>query len=386
MKKLHVLKHVSILFLLSLAICIFAQTAHAAQNKKSVLVYVGTYTNHGSKGIYAYDFDEATGKLSLQGLAAETESPSFLVLSSNQKFVYAVNETENFQGKTSGGVSAFSKEPNGYKLDLLNELASRGADPAHLAVDKTGKYVLVANYTSGNVAVFPILKDGRLGEASAFIQHKGSGVNHERQEGPHAHEIVMSPDNRYALITDLGLDKIFLYPFDSTKGLLGEPHIVNTHPGAGPRHLAFSHDGRFVYAINELQSTIVVYSYSAKGDMKELQTISSLPKDFAGKNTAGEIALSSSGKFLYASNRGNDTIAVFAVDSVKGTLQLIQFVPVQGKTPRDFVIDPSGIFLLAANQDSGNIVTFRMDQKSGRLTATGQEVQLSAPVCIQFVP
>lgn len=387
MKKLqYALKHVSILFLLSLLTSVLPQTARAAQNKKSELVYVGTYTNHGSKGIYAYEFDETTGKLSLQGLAAETESPSFLVLSNNQKFVYAVNETENFEGKTSGGVSAFSKEANSYKLDFLNELASRGADPAHLAIDKTGRYVLVANYTSGNVAVFPILKNGSLGEAATFIQHKGSGVNHERQEGPHAHEIVMSPDNHFALITDLGLDKIFIYPFDSNKGLLGEPHIVNTHPGAGPRHLVFSQDGHFVYAINELQSTIVVYAYAAKGDMKELQTISSLPKDFSGKNTAAEIALSSSGKFLYASNRGDDSIAVFAVDPAKGILRPLQFISAQGKTPRYFVIDPSGEFLLAANQDSGNIVTFRIDQKSGRLTATGQEVQLSSPVCIRFVP
>jgi 6-phosphogluconolactonase len=358
----------------------------AGQQKESFIVYVGTYTGHGSQGIYAYRFDEGTGKLSAIGLAAETASPSFLVLSNNKHFLYAVNELENYQGKPSGGVSAFAIQPSGEKLTFLNELPSRGEDPAHLALDRTGKYLLVANYTSGNVAVFPVLKDGSLGDATAFVQHHGSGVNRERQEGPHAHEIVMSPDNRFALITDLGLDEIFSYPFNAAKGTLGEPHITKSHPGAGPRHMVFSKDGRFLYVIHELQSTIVVYSYQrADGGLKELQTLSALPADFKGKSTAAEITLSPSGKFLYASNRGSDSIAVFSVDSMKGTLKSVEFDPTMGKTPRDFVIDPSGRFLLVANQDSGNVVVYRINAASGRLTPTGNQIEVSSPVCLQFL-
>jgi 6-phosphogluconolactonase len=373
-------------FMLALLLVVLSGMSFAAGQKESFIVYVGTYTGHGSQGIYAYRFDEGTGKLSAIGLAAETASPSFLVLSNNKHFLYAVNELENYQGKPSGGVSAFAIQPSGEKLTFLNELPSRGEDPAHLALDRTGKYLLVANYTSGNVTVFPVLKDGSLGEATAFVQHHGSGVNHERQEGPHAHEIVMSPDNRFALITDLGLDEIFSYPFNPAKGTLGEPHITKSHPGAGPRHLVFSRDGKFLYVIHELQSTVVAYSYHPeKGELKELQSISSLPDDFKGKSTAGEIALSPSGKFLYASNRGSDSIKVFSVDSIKGTLKPVEVDSVLGKTPRDFVIDPSGRFLLAANQDSGNIVVYRINQASGHLTPTGDQTELSSPVCLQFL-
>jgi 6-phosphogluconolactonase len=377
-------KYVGLFLLILATLC--CSPAFAAGTQKTFNVYVGTYTDHGSKGIYAYRFDESTGKLSPLGLAAETASPSFLVLSRSDKFLYVVNELENYQGKPSGGVSAFAVDPTTTKLTFLNELPSRGEDPAHLALDRTGKYLFVANYTSGNFAVFPVLPDGSLGEASAFVQHKGSSVNKERQEGPHAHEVAMSPDNRFALITDLGLDEIFAYPFDAAKGTVGKPHITKVSAGSGPRHIVFSRNGKFLYLINELQSTIVVYAYQAElGGLKELQTISSLPKDFKGKNTAAEIALSPSGKFLYASNRGDNSVAVFSIDPVKGTLKLVEFDSVQGKMPRDFVIDPSGRFLLAANQDSGNIVVFRINQQSGHLTHTGEDIKLSSPVCIQFV-
>lgn len=370
----------------ALLLLVLSCMSFAAGQKESYIVYVGTYTGHGSQGIYAYRFDEGTGKLSAIGLAAETASPSFLALSNNKHFLYAVNELENYQGKPSGGVSAFAIQPSGEKLTFLNELPSRGEDPAHLALDRTGKYLVVANYTSGNVAVFPVLKDGSLGEATAFVQHHGSSVNRERQEGPHAHEIVMSPDNRFALITDLGLDEVFSYPFNSAKGTLGEPHITKSHPGAGPRHMVFSKDGKFLYVIHELQSALVAYSYHPeKGELKELQNISSLPDNFKGKSTAGEIALSPSRKFLYASNRGSDSIKVFSVDSVKGTLTPVEVDSVLGKTPRDFVIDPSGRFLLAANQDSGNIVVYRINQESGHLTPTGDQTELSSPVCLQFL-
>ena len=249
------------------------------------------------------------------------------------------------------------------------------------------KYALVSNYTAGSVAVFPVLKDGRLGEATSFVQHKGSSVNPQRQKGPHAHAVALSPDNRFAVVADLGLDELLIYSFDSAKGTLGaNPQVVKTAPGAGPRHLAFSSDGRFLYLINELQSTVLTYSYNATtGALHELQTISTLPKTFSGNSTAAEIQIHPSGKFLFASNRGDDSIAVFAIDSGTGALTHVENDPTSGKTPRNFAIDPTGSWLLSANQDSGNIVVFRIDQKTGHLTPTGDVFQIPSPTCLKFV-
>jgi 6-phosphogluconolactonase len=254
-------------------------------------------------------------------------------------------------------------------------------------LDRTGKFVLVANYTSGSVAVFPMLKDGRLGEATSFVQHKGSSVNVERQNGPHAHAIAFSPDNRFAVVADLGLDQLLVYRFDAAKGTLGAaPQTVKTAPGAGPRHLVFSSDGRFLYVINELQSTVVTYSYdAASGALHELQRVSTLPQGFSGENTTAEIEIGPSGQFLFASNRGNDSIAVFAIDSRLGTLTAVETDSTGGKTPRNFVIDPSGRWLLAANQDSNDVVVFKIDAKSGHLAKTGETVQVPSPVCVRFV-
>ena len=256
----------------------------------------------------------------------------------------------------------------------MNQVSSHDEGPAHITLDRTGKYALVSNYTLGSVAVFPVLKDGRLGEATSFVQHKGSSVNPERQKGPHAHAIALSPDNRFAVVADLGLDQLLVYSFDAAKGTLGaKPQIVKAAPGAGPRHLVFSSDGRFLYVINELQSTVVTYSYNAAtGALHELQTISTLPKTFSGNNTAAEIEIHPSGKFLFASNRGEDSIAVFAIDSDTGTLMHVENDPTGGKTPRNFAIDPTGSWLLAANQDSDDIVVFRIDHKTGHLTPTGE--------------
>jgi 6-phosphogluconolactonase len=377
----------AILFLIALVFV--AVTAGAAPPSQKYLLYVGTYTEHGSKGIYAYQFDSATGKLNSLGLAAESPAPSFLAIASGGKFLYAVNELEKYNGQPSGAVSAFSIQPD-HKLTLLNQLASLGADPAHIILDRTGKYALVANYTGGSVAVFPLLKDGRLGDATSFVQHKGHSVNPERQEGPHAHAIAMSPDNRFAVVADLGLDELLVYSFEAAKGTLGtNPQIVKASPGAGPRHLAFSPDGKFLYVINEMQSTVVTYSYDTDhGALHELQTIPTLPKSFKGTSTGAEIEIDPSGNFLYVSNRAvneDGTIAVFAIDSAKGTLTPVETDSTAGKTPRNFVIDPTGSWLLAANQDSNNIVVFRIDHKTGHLTPTGESVQLSSPVCLRFV-
>jgi 6-phosphogluconolactonase len=376
----------AILLLITVTSSVLTHAADRAPAK--YMIYVGTYTDHGSKGIYAYRFDSSTGKLTSLGLAAETAEPSFLAVDSNGRFLYAVNETGSYNGQHTGAVSAFAIQPESGKLSLLNQVSSRGADPAHIILDRAGKYALVSNYTSGNVVVLPVLKDGRLGEASSFVQHKGSSVNPQRQKGPHAHAMALSPDNRFAVVADLGLDQLLVYSFDAEKGTLGaNPQIVKASPGVGPRHLAFGSDSRFLYVINEMQSTVVAYSYNeSTGALHELQTISTLPKNFRGDNTAAEIDIHPSGEFLYASNRGDDnSIVVFAIDSRAGTLTLVENDPAGGKTPRHFAIDPTGSWLLAANEDSDNIVVFRIDPKTSHLTATGDPVQVSSPTCLKFV-
>jgi 6-phosphogluconolactonase len=236
------------------------------------------------------------------------------------------------------------------------------------------------------VAVFPVRKDGSLEEASGFVQHKGSSINRDRQEGPHGHAVEMSPDNRFALVADLGLDQVLVYPFDAARGTLGQAQVYKVKPGCGPRHLVFSPDGRFVYLINEMASAITVFAYQAAGGkLSELQTVSTLRKGFAGASDAAEIAIHPSGSFLYASNRGEDSIAVFSVDRAKGTLTAIENVPTQGKTPRNFALDPSGFWLLVGNQESNSIVAFRIHSKTGRLLQVGQVVHVASPVCITFV-
>jgi 6-phosphogluconolactonase len=375
----------AVLLLVTLASSMFALADGPAQGQ--YLVYVGTYTGHGSKGIYVYRFDSSKGKMISLGLGAETIEPSFLAIDSSGRFLYSANEIADYGGQPTGAVSAFVIQPETGKLSLLNQVSSRGAAPAHITLDRTGKYALVSNYTAGSVAAFPVLKDGRLGEATSLVQHKGSSVNSQRQKGPHAHAIALSTDNRFAIVADLGLDELLVYSFDSAKGTLGaNPQIVKATPGAGPRHLAFSSDGRFLYVINELQSTVVTYSYNpATGALHELQTLSTLPKTFSGNNTAAEIEIHPSGKFLFASNRGHDSIAVFAIDSGTGTLTPVENDPTKGKTPRNFAIDPTGSWLLAANQDTDNIVVFRIDQKTGHLTPTGDVAQAPSPTCLKFV-
>src|SRR5882724_5290276 len=354
----------------------------------SYLIYVGTYTGPSSKGIYGFRFDPYSGKSTSLGLVAESANPSFLAIDPTQHYLYAANELGDYKGEKTGGISAFAIDPKTGKLTFLNEVSSRGAGPCHVALDKTGKYVLVANYDGGSVAVFPVLPDGRLGEASAVVQHSGHGPNTERQEGPHAHEIRLTRDNRFAIATDLGLDELLVYHFDVAKGTLAanDPTFAKVEPGAGPRHFALHPSGKFVYSLNEMGGSVTGFAYDArKGALSSLQTISSLPKDFKGKNDSAEIAADASGRFLYASNRGPDNIAVFAIDPAKGTLKLVEHVPTKGKTPRNFAIDPTGKYLFAANEESNNIAVFRVDPKSGRLTDTGQLLEVPSPVCVVFM-
>ncbi len=380
----------SIRTLIALFLVACSSMASPAAAKDKYFVYVGTYTQEGStsKGIYAYRFDPDGAKLTSIGMVAQTINPSFLAVHPNHKFLYAVNEVGNYNGLKSGAVSAFSIDRTTGKLTLLNEVASGGADPCYIVVDNTGKYVLVANYTGGSIAAFPILADGRLGEASAFIQHSGHGTNPQRQEGPHAHSIDLSPDNRFAIVDDLGLDETLVYKFDSVKGTLtlNDPPFAKAPPGAGPRHFAFRPDGKFGYVINEMGSSVSVFGYDTSGVLRPLQTISTIPKDFTALDESAEIAVHPSGKFLYASNRGHDSLAVFAIDPSKGTLTLVEYAPTKGQSPRNFAIDPSGTLIFAENEKSNNIVLFRINQQTGSLTPTGKVLKISQPVCVKFVP
>jgi 6-phosphogluconolactonase len=365
-------------------------TAQPAQSSAGDwIMYVGTYTRAPSKGIYAYRFQGATGTLTplgAAGLAAETENPSFLAVHPNQRFLYAVNEVSRFEDRDAGSVSAFSIDSATGTLRLLNRVSSRGGGPCHLSIDRSGKWLFAANYGGGSVAAFPVHDDGRLGEASAFFQHAGSSVDKARQSGPHAHDVVVSPDNRFVLAADLGLDRVFSYRLDpAAGGLAPEPRFAAIAPGSGPRHLAFRPDGKFVYVLTEMLSTVVAFRYDAgRGTLAELQTLSTLPAGFSGENSGAEIAMHPSGKFLYASNRGHDSIAIFRVDSAKGTLTSVDRVSTQGKTPRGFAIDPSGRFLVAGNQSSGTVVVFRIDPRTGELTSTGTVVQVGSPVSVVF--
>jgi 6-phosphogluconolactonase len=364
------------------------QGAKKTSSKGEYFVYVGTYTRQDSKGIYAYRFQPATGRLTSIGLAGESENPSFLALHPNHRFLYAVNEISNYEGQSAGSVSSFSINLETGMLTLLNKMTTRGTIPAHLVVDQTGKSLVVANYGSGSVAAFPLNADGSVGAASAFVQQTGSSTG-PRQRGPHAHAVSLSPDNRFVFVPDLGLDQVLSYRLDAAKGTLPphDPPFTKVTQGSGPRHFVFHPNGQFAYTLSEMGSLVTVFAYDrADGTLKDLQTISTLPKDFSGTNNAAELEVHPNGRFLYASNRGHDSIAVFAIDLRANTLTLVEHVPTQGKIPRNFAIDPTGTYLLAANQNTNNIVLFRIDQKTGRLTPTGDDLKTPSPVCLIFLP
>ena len=351
------------------------------------LVYVGTYTGHGSEGIYAYWFDPATGDTRPVGLAAATENPSFLAADPTGRFLYAVNEVDRFHEEPTGAISVFAIDRGSGKLELLQQVSSLGGGPAHVSLDKSARYLMVANYNGGSVAVFPIGTDGRLGRHSAFVQGVGSSVNSERQAGPHAHSIQVANDNRFAIAADLGLDKLLVFRFDAATGSLtpASPDSVSVEPGAGPRHVAFAPSGRFVYAVNEMASTVTAFAYEpGAGRLRRIQALPTLPKKAAG-NTAAEIALDANGRFLYVSNRGHDSIAEFRIDPATGTLRALGWVPSGGKTPRNFVIDVTGEWLFAANQGSNNVTLFRIDQRSGRLIPADRSLKVVSPVCVRIL-
>jgi 6-phosphogluconolactonase len=367
--------------------------AAKSASASSYLVYVGTYTATSSKGIYNYRFDPKAGKLTPIGVAAEVVNPSFLVTDAQHRFLYAVTEMGQERGassyKTNGFISSFSVDRKTGALTFINKVDSGGGGPCHLVVDKTGKMLFVANYGSGSVASFAIKADGSIGERTGFDQHTGSSVDPARQKGPHAHAVVLSPDNRFLFVPDLGTDQIKIYKVDAAKGTFtpNDPPFATVKAGLGPRHFTFGRGAKFAYTLCEMGSSVAVFSYNPiKGSLTPVQTISNLPSDFKGEDNSAEIEVDRSGRFLYASNRGNDSITVFAIDPTKGTLTQVQLVPTQGNIPRNFALDPTGNYLIAANQKSSNMVVFSVDQKDGKLKPAGQVLDIPSPVDILFVP
>jgi 6-phosphogluconolactonase len=351
-----------------------------------MFVYVGTYTEPGGQGegIYVYQFDAETGALSPVQTVTGIASPSFLAVSPNHQFVYAVSETDG------GKVFAYARDEETGQLTALNSQPTHGAAPCYVSTDASGRWAFVANYTSGSIASFPVGENGVLGEAVSVIQHEGSSVNPDRQEGPHAHMIAPSPDGRFVLATDLGMDKVMIYQVDESSGALRAntkgPTFAEVPPGSGPRHFAFSPNGRFVYVINELISSVTVFSYDHEtAAMEALQTISTLPDDFTDESYCAHVVVSPDGRFVYGSNRYHDSLVIFAVSASDGTLTPVAYESTRGKTPRNFALDPSSAWVLAANQESDTIVTFQRDLDSGELTATGAVTEVPSPVAVLFV-
>lgn len=346
---------------------------------RELTLFVGTYTSGRSEGIYVYRMDQSSG--SLQRVSAiNSENPSFLALAPSKRFLYAVNET------ATGAVSAFKIDPTSHELTFLNQQPSEGADPCHLMVDSHRKCVLVANYTGGNVAVLPIQPDGSLSASTDVEQHQGTGPR-QQQKGPHAHCIKLDRANRYAYAADLGSDKIMIYRFLRAGAQL-EPApqpFAALHPGAGPRHLTLHPNSRYLYVINELDSSITTFRCNpVTGTLTAFESVSTLPRDFTGTSYCADIHVSRSGRFLYGSNRGHNSIVVFAIDPRNSRLNLVEHVSTEGKWPRNFTIDPSGRFLLVANQHTDNVVTYHINPQTGRLTPTGHTAEIPVPVCLQF--
>jgi len=400
-------------FVIAFGLAVLAVQAAPAQDN-DFFMYVGTYTgfkhvhhskpyglgeSHG-KGIYVSRFRAATGELSEPELAAEAINPSFLTISPNHRFLYAVSEDPLSVGPPldhSSYVSAFAINPATGKLHLLNTVPASGTSTCFISMDKTGKYVMMANFGSGSVSVVRVKEDGSLGELTAFIQDVGHSVDPSIQTEPHPHSIVVSPDNRYAIVSDLGLDKVLIFRFDAETGRLSPPSppFATVYPGGGPRHFAFDPAGKFGYQLSEMSGIVDVYAWDpSKGTLTGIQRAHTVPHDFFGGNHSAEIEVHPTGRFLYESNRRTlsetlrapDTIGVFSIDPRKGTLTPVEQSLTDGVMTRNFAIDPTGAYLLAANQLSNNVVVFRIDSSTGRLSKTGTEIKVDTPVCLKFVP
>ncbi len=385
--------------LYAIAMLVAAPVQSPAQTESEVgWAYVGTYTRprvppesgKSSQGIYRLSIDRTTGQLHTHGLAAESVNPSFLAVHPFRDIVYAVNETNVTQKSSSGanvgGVTAFRIERGTGRLVSINRRPTSGGAACHINVDRTGRFVLIANYGGGNVTVIGLADEGALLEQTDLEQHTGHSIDPKRQQSPHAHSIDLDPSNDLVFSADLGLDKILIYRFNAKKGTLDAVGAGTVAPGSGPRHCAIHGPQKCVYVINELTSTITAFRMDAeRGTLTEIQTVSTLPADFTGINSAAEIQISAAGQFVYCSNRWHDSIAVFKVASDSGKLALVQHQSTLGKTPRHFTIEPTGRFLVVANQDSDNVVAFEIDQTTGQLKPCGQPVEVPSPVCVRFV-
>jgi len=348
-----------------------------------MFTYFGTQRTGTNAGFSLAHFDTDTGVLTKPEFLLAAAAPAFFTITPDGRHLYTCNAV------ASGGVSAYEIEPHTGALKFLNRVSSGGAGPCYVSLDQTARFALVANYAGGSIAVFAIQPDGSLGERTAFVQQTGSSVNPQRQTHSYAHSILVDPSNRFALVDDLGADKIFIYRFNAQAGSLApnNPPFANIAPGSGPRHLAFHPNGKWIYVISEIASTVTAFNWNPEnGALEEFQTVSALPENFKGANTSAEIAVHPNGKFLYASNRGDDSLAIFAIDPATGKLTLVEHISCGGKTPRFFTIDPSGKWLLCSNHGSDNTVVFRVDEKTGKLTQTGQPVSVPYPFCERFLP
>ena len=370
--------------------------AHGAEPTAGQLVWFGTYTGGpaNSEGIYVSRFDATTGKLTAPVLAAAVKNPSFLAVHPTLPVMYAVSEVADADGKPTGAVLALALDDATGTLTAKNHQSSGGGGPCHVSIDRTGQVALAANYGGGSVICFGLTADGSLepvvaGSPGGFIQHEGKGPNPQRQEKPHGHSIYPTADGRFAVTCDLGADRVFVHALDVEKATLAPHGFGRGTPGAGPRHFAFHPGGRYGYAVNELDLTVTAFAYDPQaGTLTEVQTLSTLPAevtDTKGFSTA-EVVAHPSGRFLYASNRGHDSIAMYTVDEATGRLTFLGAEPIRGKTPRNFVIDPTGKFLLAAGQNSHTVTVFAIDAETGRLSFTGQSLDVPSPVCIRFRP
>ena len=346
-------------------------------------VFFGTQRSGTNAGFSLAHFDTDTGVLTKPELLLQASAPAFFTIHPDERHLYTCNAL------SPGAVSAYAVEPHTGRLSFLNRVLTGGDGPCYVSLDQTARFALAANYTGGNVAVFALRPDGSLGERTAFVQHTGSSVNPQRQTHAYAHSIITDPSNRFVLVTDLGVDKIFVYRFNAQDGLLtpNDPPCAQVAPGSGPRHVKFHPQGRWVYVVNEMASTVTAFAWNAThGALVEVQTVSALPADFKGANTGAEVEVHPNGKFLYASNRGHDSLAVFAIDQKTGKLTLVEHVPSGGKTPRFFNFDPTGKWILCSNHGSDNTVVFRVDENTGKLTQTGQPISVPYPFCQQFFP
>lgn len=370
----------------SALVALFGATAPLRAAGEKYAVYVGTIGN--ANRIYAFALDADSGKMEALGECATTTRPSYLAISADNKHLYATGGM-TASSRNPGIVASFAIDPKTWKLAPLDRQPAQGSDPSYLAIDHTGHWLFVANYQNGSVAVYPIKDDGGIGPSSDKIQYSGKGTNPGRQAGPHSHSIGLSPDNRFVFVADLGLDEFFVYKFDDKSGKLtpNEPPLATVEPGSGARHFQISADGKFIYLTGEIKSNVTVFAYDAeKGGLKSLQTVSMLPKDFAGANTASELRIHPNGKWLYAANRGHDSIVRFSIDAKTGMLAPEDWTPTGGKTPRQFNIDPTGQWMLVGNQDSDSIQEFKIDSETGKLAATDRKFPVNRPSDFKFVP